>query len=332
MAVKTYSYKKDKDTKLSDHFTVKEFASISGSKLYTDTVLIDTYLVDKLEKLYSAMNCSKIIINSGYRCPTHDKAVGGSGSGQHVNGKAADIVCYGKDGNVIHTKYVCCMATEVGFGGVANISANYRATHVDTRTTKYYGDEIYNYSSIWYRNRKWTDFYVYFNLNRDEVLKMFAVDKAIEELPTTNTDSTQTEDEKIVESKLVIINGNWNVRKTPATGSIIKVVNEGTICTYTETKTVQDSTWYYLNEIGGWVSGKGVSTKNVTEIKASTNLIIAKGTWNVRKTAGSGNIITTVKSGSSYSYSKTTKVGSVTWYYLDKIGGWLSGKAVSKTY
>ena len=329
MAVKTYSYKNNKDTKLSDHFTVREFASISGSKLYTDTVLIDTDLVNKLEKLYRAMNCSKIIINSGYRCPTHDKAVGGSGYGQHVNGKAADIVCYGKDGKIIHTKYVCCMATEVGFGGVANISANYRATHVDTRTTKYYGDEIYNYSSIWYRNSKWTDFYTYFNLNRDDVLSMFNTTTTEEKTPTT---SSPVEDVNVMESKLVIINGNWNVRKTPATGSVIKVVNEGTICTYTETKSVQNNSWYYLNEIGGWVSGKGVSTKTVTEIKVSTNLIIAKGTWNVRKTAGSGNIITTVKSGSSYSYSKTTKVGSITWYYLDKIGGWISGKAVSKTY
>ena len=91
MAVKTYSYKNNKDTKLSDHFTVKEFASISGSKLYTDTVLIDTDLVNKLEKLYRAMNCSKIIINSGYRCPRLNDLVKGSKTSQHLTGEAADI-------------------------------------------------------------------------------------------------------------------------------------------------------------------------------------------------------------------------------------------------
>lgn len=89
MSIITDSYAKNKDKYLSTHFQLKEFASISGSKLYTDTVKYNTELITMLEKLFQIMDCSKIIVNSGYRCPEHDKAVGGSGSGQHVNGNAA---------------------------------------------------------------------------------------------------------------------------------------------------------------------------------------------------------------------------------------------------
>ncbi|WP_455124873.1 D-Ala-D-Ala carboxypeptidase family metallohydrolase [Ruminococcus sp.] len=35
-------------------------------------------LIEKLEKLFTALNCSKIIVTSGYRCEQHDKNVGGT--------------------------------------------------------------------------------------------------------------------------------------------------------------------------------------------------------------------------------------------------------------
>lgn len=176
MAIKTYSYAKDGNKTLSAHFKVKEFASNDSSKLYTDTILIDEQLVTMLEKLFTTMNLSKMIIVSGYRNYTHDKAVGGDGYGQHTKGKAADICCYDKSGKIISAKIVCCVATDiVGFKGCANISSNYHNVHVDTRTTKYYGDEAihdkYRFNSIWYRNSSHTDFYIHFNLTKAEVLK-----------------------------------------------------------------------------------------------------------------------------------------------------------------
>ncbi|MCI5794765.1 MAG: D-Ala-D-Ala carboxypeptidase family metallohydrolase [Ruminococcus sp.] len=99
-------------------------------------------LVDNLEKLYRVLDCSKIVVTSGYRCPDHDKAVGGNGTGQHTKGNAADIICYGKDGSIISTKKVACKAQDIGFRGIGNIDSTYTAIHVDVRTgAKWYGDE-----------------------------------------------------------------------------------------------------------------------------------------------------------------------------------------------
>lgn len=167
MAVKTYSYSKGKNTKLSAHFTVKEFASISSNgKVWSDKVLVDTTLITMLEKLYDRLNCKYIIVNSGYRTPEHDRAVGGSGRGKHVEGKAADIVCYGKSGKAINAKIVCCVAQDLGFGGIANISSNFRAVHLDVRTgSKYMGDERISYNTVT------SDFYSYYNITKSDVEK-----------------------------------------------------------------------------------------------------------------------------------------------------------------
>ena len=115
MAVK--SYNSDDNTQLSPHFNVQEFKCKCGKE---HEILIADELIEKLEKLYDALNCSKIIVTSGYRCPVHDKAVGGTSSGQHTKGNAADIVCYGQDGQPVSSKLVCCKAQDIGFGGIAN--------------------------------------------------------------------------------------------------------------------------------------------------------------------------------------------------------------------
>lgn len=124
---------------LSKHFNVREFRCKCGRNHNTE---INPELISKLEVLYKQLNCKKIIVNSGYRCSAHDKAVGGNGCGQHTKGNAADIVCYGADGKIISTKKVACEAQEVGFGGIGNIDSTYTAIHVDVRTgLKWYGDE-----------------------------------------------------------------------------------------------------------------------------------------------------------------------------------------------
>lgn len=141
-------------SQLSPHFNVQEFRCKCGKE---HEILLSMELVDKLEKLYSALNCSKIIVTSGYRCTAHDKNVGGNGSGQHTKGNAADICCYGQDGQPISSKIVCCTAQDIGFGGIANITADYQYTHVDVRTgSKWYGDEVHGNSSVT------DDFYKYF--------------------------------------------------------------------------------------------------------------------------------------------------------------------------
>lgn len=134
---KTFSY--DDSTQLAPHFNIREFRCKCGKKHSTQ---LDTSLVEMLERLYSSLNCSKIIINSGYRCESHDKNVGGNGYGQHTKGTAADIKCYDVNGNIISSKVITCAAQDTGFYGIANIDGSYTSCHVDIRTgTKWFGDE-----------------------------------------------------------------------------------------------------------------------------------------------------------------------------------------------
>ena len=150
--IKTYGY--TDNTQLSPHFNAQEFRCKCGKE---HDFQIDDELITKLETLFSTLNCSKIIVTSGFRCAAHDKAVKGSGTGQHTLGKAADICCYGQDGQPISSKTVCCKAQDTGFTGIANITAAYIYTHVDVRSGgKWYGDEVHGNSSVT------DDFYKYF--------------------------------------------------------------------------------------------------------------------------------------------------------------------------
>ena len=155
--IKTYPF--TDDTQLTPHFNAHEFKCKCGQP--HDFQLADV-LVGKLEELYGKLNCSKIIVTSGFRCAAHDKNVGGSGTGQHTKGNAADICCYGQDGNPISSKIVCCTAQDLGFGGIANITSEYIYTHVDVRTgLRWLGDETVSNNSVT------SDFYQYFAPSKD---------------------------------------------------------------------------------------------------------------------------------------------------------------------
>ncbi len=66
-----------------------------------------------------------ITITSGYRCPAHNKAVGGAKESQHLLGKAADIVVKG-----MSPATVAEHAEAIGFGGIGRYAT---FTHVDVR-------------------------------------------------------------------------------------------------------------------------------------------------------------------------------------------------------
>ena len=149
MSVKTYSLKTDGNTKVSEHFKVREFRCKDGS----DKILISQELVQVLEKLRARLGCS-IDINSGYRTVSHNKAIGGSTTSKHCKGLAADIVCK-KDTKTLSAKEVCCAAQDLDIDGIAFISTY--ATHIDVRGSKWWADETKN-------NKKVSDFYTYFNI------------------------------------------------------------------------------------------------------------------------------------------------------------------------
>lgn len=71
---------------LAKNFSTSEFVC----KHCRLVVGIDQQLVDVLQRMRTAMGMPLRIV-SGYRCPVHNRAVGGSRKSQHLIGRAADV-------------------------------------------------------------------------------------------------------------------------------------------------------------------------------------------------------------------------------------------------
>lgn len=123
--IKAYSKAKDGNKKLSKNFTVKEFACTDGS----DPIFIDTELVTILQKIRAHFGKS-VKINSAYRTPTKNKAVGGKAYSQHLYGKAADIVVSGITPKKVAAYAEKLMPKKGGIGIYKNF------VHIDVRATK----------------------------------------------------------------------------------------------------------------------------------------------------------------------------------------------------
>ena len=218
VGVKDYNLLSQGDLLLSPHFQVKEFKSPDSS-----TVKIDSRLIWVLERLFNDLNCSKMIINSGYRTTLHDKKVGGDGKGFHTKGQAADIKAYGKDGKVISAKIVCQKLCDYGdVFGIGYINAE--SVHVDTRSKVniWYGDETKGVSLI---KQGYKDFDSYFNPKKT----------------------------------LTINAGTWNIRQSPNTASkIVCVVKGNSSYEYT----AQMNGWRFVKDLNGWISPKGHTVNN----------------------------------------------------------------------
>ena len=117
-------YSVSKDTKLSDHFKVSEFACKDGS----DEVLVDDLLVSLLELLRTQVK-KPIKVVSGYRTEAYNTKCGGAKSSYHMKGQAADIAVDG-----VNTTVLGMLATEIGFSGVGVYDS---WVHCDTRDIPY---------------------------------------------------------------------------------------------------------------------------------------------------------------------------------------------------
>lgn len=76
--------------KLTEHFSLEEFSCRCGC----GETVVDFRLITALEAIRTAMSVP-VRINSGYRCASHNAAVGGAVDSRHVLGQAAD--CSGVD-------------------------------------------------------------------------------------------------------------------------------------------------------------------------------------------------------------------------------------------
>lgn len=80
--------------KLTENFNLSEFESKDGAEMPQEVLINITKLACNLQRLRDALN-RPIRINSGYRSPSHNEAIGGVKNSQHTKGKAADIVVEG---------------------------------------------------------------------------------------------------------------------------------------------------------------------------------------------------------------------------------------------
>lgn len=108
------------------NFRISEFNNKGvGRKMHPNKM--DRKLITGLEKLRYLCGDRGIIINSGYRNPTHNRAVGGATNSQHLYGKAADIRVIGVKPSTVYNRSLAI------FDGVGKYNT---FTHVDTRGYK----------------------------------------------------------------------------------------------------------------------------------------------------------------------------------------------------
>ncbi|WP_238442393.1 D-Ala-D-Ala carboxypeptidase family metallohydrolase [Desulfofalx alkaliphila] len=106
--------------RLTANFKEGEFACPCCGRLK-----INIRLVHLLERLRSGLGNYPVVITSGYRCPQHNRRVGGATGSEHVLGNAADIRVQGTA-----PEKVASAAEGLGFPGVGRYSS---FTHVDVR-------------------------------------------------------------------------------------------------------------------------------------------------------------------------------------------------------
>lgn len=138
--VKTYSKSKDGNIKLSENFSVKEFACKDGS----DTIKIDLDLIPLIQRFRNYVETG-VYFNSAYRTPSYNKKVGGATNSYHVKGQALDIPFLNSYKYLTSREKMCAFFNTLGVKGIIIYPT---FIHVDTRTSKYHADNNGNYKTF----------------------------------------------------------------------------------------------------------------------------------------------------------------------------------------
>ena len=118
-------YTKGEAVKLSKNFKSTEFDC--KGKHCCGITKIDSDLVGFLQMIRANFGVA-VVINSGYRCKNHNKAVGGASKSKHLEGMAADIKVKG-----IEPIEVAKYCESIGVKGIGLYDWG---CHIDTRTKK----------------------------------------------------------------------------------------------------------------------------------------------------------------------------------------------------
>lgn len=122
-------YQASDTSALSKNFTRKDFKCPCGCTRQ----MVDSELVEKLQAIRDKLG-KAIKVTSGYRCITHNAAVGGSSGSKHRYGMAAD---WRLEDRSLNPVALGILASAVGFGGIGIYwYAGNMFCHADTRGTK----------------------------------------------------------------------------------------------------------------------------------------------------------------------------------------------------
>lgn len=130
-------FKKGENKQLSNNFRSDEFECPCGK--CTDQ-FIDQGLIEKLQKVRDKYG-KPVNVNSGYRCPEHNTAVGGKIGSAHMSGLAADIAPVLMTLDELDDLYEICynLFDNIGDG------RNKKFVHVDVRAPKKTGKRLWIY-------------------------------------------------------------------------------------------------------------------------------------------------------------------------------------------
>ena len=122
--------------KLTKNFNKREFDCKCGCEMPSSVFYEIEELANELQTIRDRFN-APIQINSAYRCPSHNKAIGGVSNSQHVLGKASDIVIKGYTPDEVADELEVMLEDECLFpfhlGGIGRYNT---FTHIDIRPGK----------------------------------------------------------------------------------------------------------------------------------------------------------------------------------------------------